>query len=122
MPRCSAFERWVLAGGFIVAAGYAAVAVVEVIVNPNAMVAIPFAVTAVTIAAPLLIVSRVLDSPRGDEPGGDGPGDVDSGPSPGGGDQPTSPSWWPEFERDFRAHVDARRSRAPERERPCTPA
>jgi hypothetical protein len=123
MPRCSAFERWVLAGGFIVAAAYAVIAAVEVVVNPNPLVAIPFAVTAVSIATPLILVSRVIGVPRNDEPGGDGPGDVGSDPPPGGGDDPASPSWWPEFERDFWAHVDARGGpHSPERERPGTPA
>lgn len=88
------------------AAAYAVVALVAVIVSKDGAVAIPFACTAVTIAAPLVVVSRVLDPPRRDEPGGEGSGD-NNGSGPGGGHDPTSPSWWPEFEREFWAHVDS---------------
>ncbi len=113
----STSERWVLAGGFAVAAAYGVVALVEVIVSTDAAGAIPFACIAVTIAAPLIVVSQLLDSPRQDEPGGEGlPGDDNgSGPSGGGGDDPTSPSGWSEFEREFRAYADRRGARSASR-------
>ena len=40
------------------------------------------------------------------------PGDEGDGPRPGGGGEPPEPPWWPDFERDFRAHVARRRTRA----------
>jgi hypothetical protein len=52
------------------------------------------------IAAPLL------------EPGRGGPGGGGDPPAPGGGDEPPEPPWWPEFERDFRAHAARRRAPA----------
>lgn len=112
----AASQRWAIAGGLAVAAAYAVVAVVEVIVSKDAAVAIPFAYTAVCIAAPLVVVSRFLDSPRRDEPGGEGSGG-NNGPEPsdGGGDDPGSASWWPEFEQEFWAHVDSGRPNEPVR-------
>jgi hypothetical protein len=119
-PR--AFQRWVLAGGFAVAAGYAVVALVVVIANRQPAVAIPFAITAVTIAGPLAVVSRLLEPPPKDGPGSDDPG-RDDGPGPpgGGDDEPTAPSWWPEFEAAFWAQLDSERPRTPARERGGSP-
>ena len=58
---------------------------------------------AVTLAVALL--AAPLMAPRRDdgEDGGGGGGGPDG---PGGGEPP----WWPEFERDFRAYSEARRS------------
>jgi hypothetical protein len=117
MPR-PAFERWVLVGGFAAAAVYAVVAIVEVFANANPMVAIPYACTAVTIAAPLYIYARLLDPPRRDDPGEEG----GPGPGPSGPEDPPPPSWWPEFERDFRAYTDAPASPPKRGERPRVPA
>jgi hypothetical protein len=119
MPR-PAFQRRVLLGGFAVAAVYAVVAVVEAIVTGRPTAAIPFAYTAVTIAGPLLVVSRMLVDRDG--PGEDG-SDSDDGPGPGGGgDDPDPQPWWPEFERQFWAHVETPPSGPPPRERPSVPA
>jgi hypothetical protein len=115
-PR--AFQRRVLAGGFAVAAAYAVVALVEVIANRQPAVAIPFAITAVTIAGPLAVVSRLLDPPPKDGPGSDDSGREDGpGPPGGGDDEPTAPSWWPEFERAFWAQLDSEHRPAAARER-----
>lgn len=96
-------DRWALAAGFAVAIGYAVVALVEALTSSHAAVALPFAYVAVSIAGPLGAMTWLLrDRQQGhgeDEPdGGDGPG-----PSHGGDDPP--PPWWPDFERQFRAHV-----------------
>jgi len=116
--RRPAFERWVLVGGFAAAAVYAVVAVVEVFVGKNPMIAIPYACTAVTIAAPLFIFARLLNPPGGGEPGEEGgPGSGPSGP-----EDPPPPSWWPEFEREFRTYADVPTSHPPRDERPRVPA
>lgn len=105
-------QRWVLVGGFAVVAVYAVVAVVEVVVSADAMVAIPFAYAGVSIAAPLVVMWRVLGPPSesGQDPGESDGGSGDDGPGPAGdgGDEPASPPWWPEFERELAAYVDRR--------------
>jgi hypothetical protein len=116
MPR-PAFERWVLVGGFAAAAVYAVVAIVEVFAATNPMVAIPYACTAVTIAAPLFIYARLLDPPRRDDGEEGGPGSGPPGP-----EDPPPPSWWPDFERAFRAYTDAPPSPPERDERPRVPA
>jgi hypothetical protein len=108
--RSPAFQRRALAGGFAVAAVYLVIAVVEAITHHDALLMIPYGYTALSIAGPLVVVSRLLhDPPPGDEPEGpDDPGGGDDpDPPPGGGDDPESPPWWDEFEQAFRAHVDA---------------
>jgi hypothetical protein len=113
----SVFQRRVLAVGFVVAAAYAAVAVVEVLVGAGPDMAVPFAYTAVSIAGPLAAVAWILGSSSRNEPGGDGPDDDGPGPPGDGHDDPPPPSWWPEFERDFRAHVERNAARRPSRDR-----
>jgi hypothetical protein len=49
------------------------------------------------------------DDDRGSGPGGGGP----RRPGPGGGDAPGgTPTWWPDFERDFAAYVSERNASA----------
>ncbi len=111
----SASQRWVLVGGFAVVAVYAVVAVVEVVVSRDAMAAVPFAYAGVSIAAPLVVMWRVLGPPRGggqESDGGDGGSGDDDGPGPsrGGDDEPAEPPWWPEFEfeRELEAYPERR--------------
>lgn len=100
------------------AIGYAVVALVEALATSHPAVAIPFACTAATIAGPLAIVARLFDSPGLDGPTAEDPADG-NGPGPGGGGDGPTPPWWPEFEREFWAHVASRTAR--ERKTP-TPA
>jgi hypothetical protein len=53
---------------------------------------------AVTLAGRRILARPRPESPPGDDDGGIGP----SGPDDG------EPPWWPDFERDFRAHVRRR--------------
>ena len=102
------------------AAAYIVAAVVEAIVSGTATAAIPFAYTAVTIAGPLIVVSRMLVDRDG--PGEEG-SEGDDGPGPGGGgDDPDPPPWWPEFERDFWAHVESDPQGPPPHEKTSVPA
>jgi len=115
-------QCWALAVGFAVAAIYAAVALVELLVGTNPSLAVPFAYTAVSIAGPLTVLAMVLrasrdDYPDDEDPGGDGPG-----PDDGGSDDPPPPPWWPEFEREFHAHVERHAAREQSENRPVARA
>ena len=107
-------ERWSVAGGFALAAAHLLAALGEAILASDARMALPFVFVAVLIAGPLAIVSRALLTP----PHGDGPPRPDdhgqNGPG-GGGDDDPSPSWWPQFERAFRAHVAAEEAHSSDR-------
>jgi hypothetical protein len=98
-------HRWALIGGFAVAAVYAVVALVEILVNSNPAAAIPFAYVAVCVAGPLAVVARFVGPSHRDEPGG-GSSDGGNGPGPPDGDDDPGPAWWAEFEQDFWSHVD----------------
>jgi hypothetical protein len=102
-----AFQRWVLRGGFAVAALYVVVALIVLILADHSADAIPYAYTAVSIAGPLVVVSRLLRSERHGGTGGPGTGD-DTGPGPSDGGEPKPPPWWPEFEAEFWSHVDSK--------------
>jgi hypothetical protein len=108
----------ILGLGFAVAAAYALGGLAAGMLGHDTAVGVTLAVTGLLIAGPLAIVSRALmNRPRGDgPPETDGQGD---GPGPdGGGDGDGDPApWWPDFERDLRAHIEKR-----ERDREPTPA
>jgi hypothetical protein len=105
----SVSQRWVLAGGFAVAALYAVVAVVELLAGDEPAVAIPWALMAVMIAGPLAVVARLFAEPRGGGAGGDDPGSDGHGPRDGGDLDPSATDWWPQFEREFWGHVASQR-------------
>jgi hypothetical protein len=106
--------------GFAVAAGYAIVALV-LLVGTNPRMAVPFAYTAVSIAGPLAVAGALLRSSRPDDAGGDDPPDDGPGPHDDGGDD-SPPPWWPEFEREFHAHVERHAAREGSEDRPVVPA
>ena len=71
--------------------------------GPN-RIGVYLAICAVVTAAMTAALHRVLGLPPRDSGGG------------GGGRTPTpppDPPWWPDFEREFRAHVRGRESRPP---------
>ncbi len=108
--------------GFAVAGLYAAVALAEVLVGAHPRLAVPFAYTAVSIAGPLTVAAAVLRPSRHDGPDDEDPGDGGSGPGNGGDDDPPPPSWWPEFEREFQAHVERHAARDESQSPPALPA
>ena len=107
-----AFQRWVLRGGFAVAALSVVIALMQLMTADRSAEAIPYAYTAVSIAGPLIVVSRLL---RTEPRGGTGDGGPGGGPGPGppGGGEPKPPPWWPEFEAEFWAHVDSQAADQP---------
>ena len=98
-------------------AAWAIAMVLEALRSPAWLLAITGAVILLSLAAVIATVHQATRPDQGDDPS-DGRSEPDSpGPSSpsrnGDGDEP---SWWPEFERQFAAHVrqtERRESRQP---------
>ncbi len=97
----SAPARMRLAGA-LVSAGHVVLALAG-----ELLVGVPGAWLLFGLCAALSLVVALIAAPLLD-PGRRGPGDGDDPPAPGGGEEPPDPPWWPDFEREFRAHADRR--------------
>jgi hypothetical protein len=106
------FRTHLSVAGFGLAGIYAVVGLVELLAVGDAQAALVFGASAAVTGLLVALVIPIL-APRGDDSGEDDDG---GGPG-GGGDGPSTPPWWPDFEREFWSYVD-RPSRGPAGRRP----
>lgn len=105
------FRTHLSVAGFGLAAVYAVLGLVQLVVAGDGRTALVFWVSALVTAALIAVLLPLLAPRRGDSD------DDDDGGSGGGGDEPTPPPWWPQFEREFWSHVN-RRGDGPRRRGP----
>jgi hypothetical protein len=93
----------ITAVGAVTVAGEAALAAAVFASGGPDRIGLYLAVCAVATAAMIAALHKLLGLPPRDSGGGGGDGAPPDEPPP----------WWPEFEREFRAHVQARDARPP---------
>lgn len=95
------FRTHLSVAGFGLAAVYAVMALLALIVGGDPRGALMFLAGAAVTAGMVALLLPLLAPHRGDS----GEDDVDGGSGGSGGDPPPPP-WWPDFEREFWGHVD----------------